>query len=231
MTATARPFRIFLDSADTTTWASVLGTGAFHGVTTNPLLLERAGLACTVRILADLAMRAREEGAREIHLQAWGEDATTLAGRGAELAALADGIEVAVKVPATADGFRAARHLVADGVRVTMTAVYAPGQVLAAAALGACYAAPYLGRLNDAGRDGAGILQTMHAILAGRETPLRLLAASLRRATDVVELAAVGLDTFTVGPEVAAALLQEPLTEAAATDFERAARVSGPNAP
>ncbi len=223
MTATARPFRIFLDSADTATWSSALSTGVFYGVTTNPLLLERAGLACTMTVLADLSKRAREEGAREIHLQAWGGDADTLTGRGGELAALANGIEVAVKVPATADGFRAARRLVADGVRVTMTAVYAPGQVLAAAALGAHYAAPYLGRLNDAGKDGTATLLTMGKILAGRDTQLRLLAASLRRVEDVVELAAAGLDTFTIGPEVAAALLQDPLTKAAAADFERAA--------
>ena len=223
MTATPRPFRIFLDSADTSMWSGPLATGVFHGVTTNPLLLERAGLACTMSVLADLSKRAREEGAREIHLQAWGEDSDTLAGRGAELAALADGIEVAVKVPATGAGFRAARRLVEQGARVTVTAVYGPGQVLAAAALGAHYAAPYLGRLNDAGQDGSAILLTMGEILKGRDTTLRLLAASLRRVEDVVDLAAAGLDTFTVGSEVASALLRNPLTDTAAADFERAA--------
>lgn len=223
MTATTRTFRLFLDSADTSTWPAVLSTGAFHGVTTNPLLLERAGLECTLPLLSRLAKRARAEGAREIHLQTWGPDADTLAGRGSDLAAMADGIEVAVKVPATRAGFQAARRLVAQEARVTVTAVYGPGQVLAAAALGAHYAAPYLGRLNDAGQDGDAVLFTMGRILAGKDTGLRLLAASLRRAEDVVRLAAAGLETFTVGPEVATTLLHDGLTDKAAADFERAA--------
>ena len=222
-----RPLRLFLDSADPDTWPEHLETGVFHGVTTNPLLLARAGLDCAVPVLADLTVRAREAGAREIHLQAWGTDAATLAARGAELAALADGIAVAVKVPATEAGFRAAARLLADGTRVTLTAVYGPGQVLAAAALGVHYAAPYLGRLDDAGRDGRATLLTMAGILAGRTAGPRLLAASLRRSEDVVDLAAAGLDTFTVGTEVAAALRHDPLTEAAAADFDRAAANRG----
>ena len=33
--------RIFLDTADTAEWDDLLPTGIFHGVTTNPTLLER----------------------------------------------------------------------------------------------------------------------------------------------------------------------------------------------
>ncbi|MBE0567585.1 MAG: transaldolase, partial [Krumholzibacteria bacterium] len=131
----ARPLRLFLDSADTGAWARLLPLGFCHGVTTNPLLLERAGEACTVANLARLAGAAAALGAREIHLQAWGETADELASRGLELAALDCGLAVAVKIPATLAGFAAAGRLVAGGARVTLTAVYAEGQVLAAAGL------------------------------------------------------------------------------------------------
>lgn len=221
----ARPLRLFLDSADTGAWARLLPLGFLHGVTTNPLLLARAGEACTVANLARLAGVAADLGAREIHLQTWGEDADELAGRGLELAAVDRGPTVAVKVPATAAGFAAARRLAAAGARVTLTAVYAEGQVLAAAGLGAAYAAPYLGRLEDAGRDGRAVLLRMQAL--ARQGGLRLLAASLRGADRVVDLAAAGLDTFTCGPAVAAALVEDPLTAAAAADFLRAARAGG----
>ena len=63
-----------------------------------------------------------------------------------------------VKVPATMEGIKAANALVVDGVRVTITAAYAPHQVLVAASIGANYVAPYLGRMNDAGRDGIGTI-------------------------------------------------------------------------
>ncbi|HPF70148.1 MAG TPA: transaldolase family protein [Candidatus Krumholzibacteria bacterium] len=221
----ARPLRLLLDSADRHRWARLLPLGFLHGVTTNPLLLERAGERCTVANLRLLASEAAAYGAREIHLQAWGRDADALQGCGLDLAALDCGLAIAVKVPATADGFAAARGLVAQGATVTMTAVYTEGQVLAAAGLGAAYAAPYLGRLDDAGRDGRAILLRMQAMAA--RTPLRLLAASLRSADRVTDLAAAGLDTFTFGPDVALSLIEEPLTTAAAAEFGRAAATMG----
>jgi transaldolase len=219
--------RIYLDSADPAAWAEHLPTGVFHGVTTNPLLLERSGQRCTTAHLATLTDRARDLGAREIHLQTWGETDEELAARGGRLAELGDGIAVAVKVPATVMGFRVARRLAAQGATVTLTAVYTPGQVLAAAGLGAAYAAPYLGRLDDAGRDGRDTVLGMAALLRATGSPLRLLAASLRSAAAVVDLARAGLDTFTIGPRVAADLLAEPLTRAAADDFLRAALSMG----
>ncbi|MBK8166680.1 MAG: transaldolase [bacterium] len=217
--------RLFLDSADVGAWERLLPTGIFHGVTTNPLLLARAGLPCTVETLADLAARARAFQVREIQLQTWGTGDEDMARTGTRLADLATGATaVIVKVPATADGFRAAARLRQAGVEVTLTAVYAPGQVLAAAALGAAYAAPYLGRLDDAGRDGRQVLLAMQAILAGSGAGTRLLAASLRAAERVTDLAGAGLDTFTFGPEVADALLHDGLSAAAAAEFARAAQ-------
>lgn len=217
-----RPVRLYLDSADPAAWSRLLPLGFLHGVTTNPLLLERAGQQCSVANLERLAGTAADLGAREIHLQTWGEDTEQLTERGRHLAALECGLAVAVKVPATTAGFACAHRLIDAGATVTLTAVYAEGQVLAAAAMGAAYAAPYLGRLDDAGRDGRAILVRMQALAAGG--PLRLLAASLRSADRITELAAAGLDTFTFGPDVADTLIAEPLTTAAAADFLRAAQ-------
>jgi len=40
--------QLYLDSADPADWARFLPLGVFRGVTTNPVLLERAGQACTI---------------------------------------------------------------------------------------------------------------------------------------------------------------------------------------
>ena len=58
--------RLFLDSADPADWERWLPTGIFHGVTTNPLLLERAGQKCTLDNLAVLTARAGDLGARVV---------------------------------------------------------------------------------------------------------------------------------------------------------------------
>jgi len=217
--------RLFLDSADPADWRALLPAGVFRGVTCNPLLLERAGQPCTLENLASLAAQARDLGAREIHLQCWGENEEGLFDTGSRLALMGDrDLQVAVKVAATATGFRAARRLREAGCRLTFTAVYAPGQLLAAASAGAAYAAPYLGRLNDAGRDGRETIMAMHRILRGTGAATRLLVASLRSADVIVDLAAAGLDTFTFGASVARDLLKDGLTDEAANDFQRAAR-------
>jgi len=221
----SRPLRLYLDSADPEAWAEVLPTGMIYGVTCNPLLLQRAQQACTFDNLARLGDQAFALGAREIHLQSWGEDEETLVTCGRKLATLAP--QVAVKVPATDEGLRAARRLISEDIPVTLTAVYNAGQVLAAAAMGAAYAAPYLGRLDDQGRDGTAEVIAMQELLLNTVSPTRLLAASLRSADKVVELAYEGLDTLTFGPDVAFDLLDEPLTDEAADAFQAAAEEMG----
>ena len=215
---------LFLDSAHPADWSRFLPLGIFRGVTTNPLLLERAGQPCTLDNLGFLADQAYSLGAKEIHLQVWGATINEMTSRGRELAALArDGLAVAVKVPATEMGFEVAGKLMESDCRVTMTAVYGVGQVLAAAGLGAVYAAPYFGRLIDAGRDGVATVVTMQKLLRGTGANTRLLVASLRTADQVAELAGLGLDTFTLGTQVASDLLQDELSKRAAALFQQAA--------
>jgi len=215
--------RLLLDSADPAAWAEWLSSGLFRGVTTNPTLLRRAGQTCDLSNLAVLTRQALDHGVQELHLQAWGTD---LLGCGRALAQLAPG-RIWVKLPITRAGAAAAHALIAEGWPVTFTACYEPSQVLLAAALGADYIAPYLGRITDQGRDGHAALIRMQRILDGLAAPvqassaLRLLVASLRSPDDLARLAAEGLDTFTISPAIAAQLFAVEPTLAAADQFER----------
>lgn len=219
MTGRGAGLRLFLDSANPADWQAWLPAGLFHGVTTNPTLLKRAGQACTEANAAALAARAFDLGAREVQIQTWGGDSAAMADRGRRLAAIDD--RVVVKVPVTRDGAAASARLTAAGVRVTLTAVYAAHQVLTAAGIGAAYAAPYLGRMGDQGIDGWAEVAAMREILAaaGPGAP-RLLVASLRSVEDLVGMARLGCDTFTFGPALAERLFAEAATERAAADFE-----------
>jgi transaldolase len=215
--------RLLLDSADPAAWAEWLPSGLFRGVTTNPTLLRRAGQPCTLEHLALLTARAMDFGVQELHLQAWGSD---LLACGRALFALAPG-RIWVKLPITRAGAAAARSLIDEGCPVTFTACYEPAQVLLAAALGADYIAPYLGRITDLGRDGHAELTRMQRIMEGvaqsaqAGPQLRLLVASLRSPDDLARLAAEGLDTFTISPAIAAELFAVEPTLAAAAQFER----------
>lgn len=217
--------RLFLDTADTTQWQNWLPTSLFYGVTTNPLLLEKAQIACTVEQLKDLAKHAFNLGVKEVQLQTWGTSVDALVKTGKLLAAIDD--RIVVKVPITQVGTQAASVLIAQGIRITLTAVYAVHQVLIAASLGADYAAPYLGRINDLGRNGRDDLVAMQNAIAGVGSATRILVASIRSVDDIAFLATQGLDTFTFSPAIAQAFFDVTATHQAAIDFERAARHMG----
>ena len=218
----APKIRLFLDTADTTQWQNWLPTGLFYGVTTNPLLLEKAQVTCSVEQLKEIARQAFNLGAKEVQLQTWGTSVDALVKTGKLLAAIDD--RVVVKVPITQVGTEAASRLIAQGIRITLTGVYAVHQVLIAAALGADYAAPYLGRINDLGRNGRDDLVAMQREITGVGSATRILVASIRSVDDIAFLATQGLDTFTFPEAIATAFFDITATNQAATDFEQAAR-------
>ncbi len=211
--------QLLLDTADPAAWQTWLPSGLFRGVTTNPTLLRRAGQPCSLEGLRGLAQQAFDLGARELHLQTWGADVEAATACGLALGAI-DPARVLVKVPLTRNGTETARRLIEAGLPVTFTACYEVHQVLIAAALGARYVAPYLGRISDSGRDGHAELIAMQRCLDGLGSSTRLLVASLRRPEDLSRLAAAGLGTFTLGPDLAASLFASEATAAAAAQFE-----------
>ncbi|MDA0716984.1 MAG: transaldolase [Cyanobacteria bacterium] len=215
--------RLFLDSADPKIWQQWLPSRLFHGVTTNPTLLRRAAQPCSLEGLAALSRTALAHGIAELHLQAWGGTEAEMLQCGQALAALAPG-QIAVKVPVTQQGAAVARQLVGAGIAVTFTACYEPHQVLIAAALEVDYIAPYLGRIQDQGRDGVAEVIVMQRCLAGLGSNVRLLVASLRQPSELSRLASEGLNTFTISPALAAELFGSESTSAASSQFEKDAR-------
>lgn len=217
---TAAP-RLYVDSADVESVGALLRDGLVSGVTTNPTILERGGRR--IDELGDLYARWVDEGASEVFFQTWGTDAATMLRNADRILALGD--RIAVKVPATREGFAATRSLVAAGATVLVTAVYSAGQALACASYGVRYIAPYLGRLRDAGVDGTALIARMQAVCEGSGTDV--LAASLRSPDDIVELRLAGVPYFTAAPAVILALLQDDVSDRSAHDFEEAvARIS-----
>ena len=65
--------RLYLDSADSSEWLNLMPTGAFYGITTNPLLTARAGLVYDDISWKNLAFIAADVGAKEIHVQVHGD--------------------------------------------------------------------------------------------------------------------------------------------------------------
>lgn len=208
--------RIFVDSADANAIKTALAYGYVYGVTTNPTLLRRAGVRADQ--VPQLVEHAFEHGAHEVQVQTYSLDEMSMVRQGKQLAAIHPG-RVVIKIPATAAGYAAAPHLVAQDIRVTLTAVYTNRQALLAQSVGASYIAVYLGRMRDAGNDPFAVVQAMQALIGAQRAPLQILAASIRTPEEVDQLGALGVAAATIAPKILEQLLESPDTHAAATTF------------
>eukprot|EP00429_Kryptoperidinium_foliaceum_P015530 CAMPEP_0176029756 /NCGR_PEP_ID=MMETSP0120_2-20121206/14627_1 /TAXON_ID=160619 /ORGANISM="Kryptoperidinium foliaceum, Strain CCMP 1326" /LENGTH=250 /DNA_ID=CAMNT_0017362987 /DNA_START=8 /DNA_END=760 /DNA_ORIENTATION=+ len=213
--------RLFLDTADIREWDKYLPTGAFYGVTTNPILLQRAGQPCALPNLHAMAETALSMS-EEFMVQAWGPTVEDMIQCGLDLVEPSKE-RIVVKVPVTMDGVKAARVLIRSGIRVCLTACYDHKQAMVAASVGAEYIAPYLGRMSDLGKNGQDECYKMQEIVTGMQSETRILVASIRDAQTMADLAAKGMETFTFSPAVAHELFNEAMTIKAAQDFEEAA--------
>lgn len=205
--------KLYLDTADLEAARPLLRTGLFAGVTTNPLILDRAGLdqSHVPRLVGELT----EAGARRVFVQTTRSTVDDLVAEGRKIATL--GEHVVAKVPATRAGFAATRRLSDAGVPVLVTVVYHARQALLAQAAGVWGIAPYVGRMTDAGRDGLAQVRAMQQILA--DSDVRVLAASIRSTDVVCDLAALGIHSVTVSTPVADELFEDELTTQAVEEF------------
>lgn len=213
--------KFLIDSAVRDDVQAALRSGVVAGATTNPTLLRRAGVRAAE--VPTLARQILDWGAGELHLQVYAADAAGMLADAAALIAL-DPARVLVKIPATAEGFRAAAQLVNQGARVTLTAVYTLRQALLAHSVGASYAAIYLGRMRDAGLDAMALAGQMQALLNAQNSRVCILAASIRDPDEVTQLALAGIGSATLPAAILARLPESESTAKAAATFGDDAR-------
>lgn len=211
-------FHLYLDSADLTELKACLPHPVVHGVTTNPTLLQRAGIGRAE--VPGLLKRCIELGARQVQAQVYSSEVDGMLEDAQALLPQFDSGQLVIKIPATRQGLDAGARLIAQGVSVTFTAVYAPEQAHFAAQLGAAYAAPYLGRLDDSGINGLALIGQMQSLVARRPSSgTRLLVASIRSREAYLSLLGLGVGAITIPPRLFAELLDHPATLAAERGF------------
>ena len=214
--------RLYLDTANSVDWEDFMPTGAFYGITTNPLLTKKLGLNYGEIAWEEMVSKAAELGAKEFHVQIYGDAKRALSfaehvyGLGQT-----SNIECVIKIPLTFEGISLAPKIKEFGAKILMTACYEPKQMITACALKADYVAPYFGRMMDAGLDAMANMQIIEKI--ARKNKCTPVVASLRNAKQMLEIAEMGHDCFTISPEVARDLFDSQLTEEASFAFETAA--------
>ncbi|MEX2540783.1 MAG: transaldolase family protein [Trueperaceae bacterium] len=211
---------LYLDSADAQALTPLLRLPIIYGVTTNPTLQRRVELR--ERDLERFVRSCLADGARAVQVQVKGRAAGEMVEQARRFVAWGDSGRVIPKIPATREGLIAVSELARGGVRSTVTAAFEPEQALWALLAGARYVAPYLGRLNDQGRDGLAVIADMQRIVARYQAAgndCRLLVASVRTIDDFRALLELGVGAVTVAPPLLEELLDNRATTRAEDEF------------
>ncbi len=206
--------KLWLDTANIDEIREIAEWGVLGGTTTNPTLVGKEKVDFEVR-LKDIAAVVDGPVCGEVTA----DDTEGMVEQGLHLAGIAPNI--VVKCPVTPDGYRAVTQLTAKGIKTNMTLCFTATQAILAAEAGATYISPFLGRIDDIGNDGIGLLAEIVDIyrIQGYET--LVLAASLRGPQHVVDAAKAGADVATMPYEVFKALVKHPLTDLGLERFQR----------
>jgi transaldolase len=134
---------------------------------------------------------------------------------------------IAVKVPLTWEGLKACKALSDAGTMVNVTLCFSPVQAMMAAKAGASFISPFIGRVDDIGEDGMGLIRDIRAIYDNYNYKTEILAASVRHVFHVRDAALSGADVSTIPASVFKALLSHPLTDKGLAAFTADAKKAG----
>lgn len=182
------------------------------GVTTNPALLSKEGNdpLAQLKKVTDLV-----DG--PVSAQVTFSEKDQMIRQGQALSQLAENI--VVKIPATPAGIQAAQALAAEGIRLNVTLGFDPAQAIPFARIPTTYFSLIIGRVEDFGWSSSHLIAEARQLLDCLKSPVKLLAASIRKPEQLRAAISGGADVITVPPSTWSNLFKTPLTLQGEIDF------------
>lgn len=200
--------KFFIDTANVEEIKKAAAMGIISGVTTNPSLIAKEGrdFIEVVREITEIV-----DGPISAEVISLETDAMV-----AEAKALYEKINnknLVIKIPMCREGLGAVKQLSACGIPTNVTLIFSTAQALLAAAAGATYVSPFVGRLDDIGQNGMALVEEIAEIYSLHGIKTEIIAASIRHPMHVIEAARAGSDIATVPYKVLASMADHPLTD------------------
>ncbi|WP_300675575.1 fructose-6-phosphate aldolase [Soonwooa sp.] len=208
--------KFFIDTANLEQIKEAQDLGILDGVTTNPSLMAKEGIAGKEAInkhYVDICNIVDGDVSAEVLSTTYEE----MIKEGEELAALHE--RIVVKIPMIKDGIKALKYFSDKGIKTNCTLVFSAGQALLAAKAGATYVSPFLGRLDDISVDGIELIQEIRTIYDNYLYDTQILAASIRNPMHIINCAKIGADVITSPLPSILNLLKHPLTDSGLAQF------------
>lgn len=206
--------KIFLDTANLESIRKFNDMGLLDGITTNPSLMSKEG-GDPKKVMEEITKIIKGD----VSLEVISTEYSGMIEEGKRLRQY--GKNVVVKVPITPDGLKACKHLTSEGIPVNVTLIFSPNQALLAAKSGAKYVSPFIGRLDDIGKDGMNLIRDIKKIFDNYQDDFKtqILVASIRHPIHVIDAAKIGAHVVTLPPAVLDKMLQHPLTDIGLENF------------
>lgn len=202
--------KFFIDTANLNEIKEAYDLGVLDGVTTNPSLMAKEGIAGKENIMAHYKAIC-DIVDNNVSAEVIATDFDNIIKEGKELAKIDD--KIVVKVPMIKDGVKAIKKFSSEGIRTNCTLVFSAGQGILAAKAGANYLSPFIGRLDDISQDGLDLIAQVRHIYDNYGFETEILAASIRHTMHLIKCAELGADVATCPLKVIMDLLKHPLTD------------------
>ena len=204
--------KFFADTAEVKDIKELNDLGLLDGVTTNPSLIAKSG-----RNFKDVIAEICSIVEGPVSAEVVSLDYEGMMREAKDLRQIAS--NVTIKVPLTLDGLKACKALTSDGCMVNVTLCFSAIQALLAAKAGATFISPFIGRLDDIHLDGTELISEIRLIYDNYAFDTEILAASVRTALHVKQVALIGADVATCPPSVIKGLVRHPLTDKGIEQF------------
>jgi transaldolase len=195
---------IFLDTAELD--EIILLRDFIDGVTTNPSIMSKCKADDHQALVRDICNIV----SGPVSVEVMSDKFDDMLKEGKKLSKIHR--NVCVKLPCTFDGLRACKVLSSSGALTNLTLCFSPTQAILAAKCGASYVSPFIGRLDDIGQDGIGLVEEIIQIYEACQYETQVLAASVRSVSHVVQVASIGAGAITLPPKILQQCFQHPLT-------------------
>ncbi len=197
--------KFFIDTADVPLIKKYVELGMVDGVTTNPSLIlksgrnqkeviqEIAGIVSGPISVEGIGLKAEEIVKEAMEFKTWLKNPV-------------------IKVPMTYEGLTAVRELKKKKIQTNVTLVFSVAQALLAAKAGATYVSPFVGRLDDIGKNGMNLIREIVNVYENYSFKTQVIVASIRSVKHVEDAAIIGAHVATIPPNIYAELEKHELT-------------------
>lgn len=208
---------IFLDSSKIEEIRKYKAMGFLRGVTTNPTIFLKEGVAGMAGVKARTIEIAKLVDPMPVSAEVTTNDRKGMIEQAKDIASWAKNINVKITIHGPngeLDNLAVIHELeTKENIRVNVTAMMSAQQCFLAAMAGASYVSIFAGRVNNMGYDAVNEIRILRSLLDQHKLKAQIIAASTREVINIVQWLQAGAHIVTVVPVYLDSMIVHPYSK------------------